>query len=116
MKIPNLASLYQSGTSYFCSDCQSARYGPSFAARRTSLRIVLRSESYLELARCQVRSIICASCPLVGKVCCAVCVCPASVRTTKIPVSKRSQGCKEQSSCLLGLAIALLRCFGINRQ
>src|SRR5260370_36859039 len=114
MKIPNLASLYQSGTSYFCSDCQSARYGPSFAARRTSLRIVLRSESYLELARCQVRSIVCASCPLVGKICCAVC--PPSVMTTKIPVSKRGQGCKEQSSCLLELAIALLPCSGITRQ
>src|ERR1700691_1338494 len=53
MKIPNLASLYQSGTWYCDSEFQSGRNGPWLAPRSTSARIALRGASYFALAFCQ---------------------------------------------------------------
>src|ERR1700739_988998 len=104
MKMPNLASLYQSGTSYFCQDCQSARYGPLLAPRRTSPRIALRAESYFELARCQVASIFSASSELVGRACCDVCAAKEIAAT--LPASKRNQNRKRLVCCNIGMAQA----------
>src|ERR1700680_385073 len=68
MKMPNLASLYHSGTWYFSRDSQSGRNGPWCATRSTSLRIVVRGPSYFALAFCQAWSITAGSSEAVGAV------------------------------------------------
>src|SRR5579864_5577595 len=66
MKIPNFASLYQSGTLYSRNDCQSARNGPSWTTVLTRFKIAARSESYLLLALCQTRSMVSGGSDAVG--------------------------------------------------
>src|SRR5215469_4743081 len=66
MKIPNFASLYHSGTSYWRSDCQSARNGPCWIPLITCSKMAARSESYLLLARFQTWSIASGGSDAVG--------------------------------------------------
>src|SRR5215472_14606794 len=66
MKIPNFASLYHSGTSYWRSDCQSARNGPCWIPVITCSKMAARSESYLLLARFQTWSIASGGSDAVG--------------------------------------------------
>jgi hypothetical protein len=54
MKIPNFASSYHGGTSYFCRDSHSGRYGPSWSTLSTSSKRAAHSPSYLLLAFCQI--------------------------------------------------------------
>src|ERR1700730_8285305 len=66
MKMPNFASLYHSGTSYFWRDSQWGRKGPCGPARSTSVRIAARGASYFALPFCQAWSIASGSSETVG--------------------------------------------------
>src|SRR5262245_53930154 len=66
--MPNFASLYHSGASYFCSDSQSGRKGPRCSATSTCLSSAARWPSYLLLAFCQIASIASGSIEAVGAV------------------------------------------------
>src|ERR1700740_1924053 len=66
--MPNFASLYHSGASYFWSDSQSGRKGPRWPAASTCLSSAARSPSYLLLAFCQIASIASGSIEAVGAV------------------------------------------------
>src|SRR5262252_2000291 len=74
MKMPNFASLYQSGVSYLRRDSQLARKGPSWSLLSTSWRIAPRGPSYLLLAFCQAWSMRAGSCDEVGAVWSCACI------------------------------------------
>src|SRR5580698_10694700 len=64
--MPNFASLYQVGGSYFCRDSQSGRKGPCCPTRSTSSRMAARAVSNFDEACCQMWSNTAGSSDAVG--------------------------------------------------